>query len=538
MAVESVEIVLNGVDNATPVMDKVTQKLVDNENKYISKLKEQLIAQTQGAEAAEQFKLAEMGFSEETQKAAAAIRDQIEAVKSHQAEIDKAQSKTEKSGKSAESVLASIGLEAGGFGDYLVDFEGIADTLESMSPRLAGIAGTLKTLAPAALGFATAWASLEVGKQLGDWLFGATQFREELERTSRQINEMRQQETEKKKTGFENDIAVAGIAIDDDTRNRQLDEVQARIQRNMELEAQGVQDQIAYVNQLREEYANAASIDRAALEQNLAIAVNDLESRTAGLQELTDQQRDLTEQRQREAAITSASNQVEQQKAINEYIKSTREEAAQFNQEGESMEARHAREAQQLKEMLANTENLRYSDKAVAELALEKRQQAEREAAARKEALETVEETRKKLEEQNQINNDYLQGLQLQNTELTKGKRAAEELKAEFAGVSKETIEQGREMAIQNELLQAQKQLTDEQKKKDEERQKALAVPTAPLQAMQSRLLSRVSTGGGDRVAKATEKTAELTAEIERLQREQLDLQKRRGITELAVVEG
>ena len=538
MAVEPVEIVLQGVDNASGTIEKVNQKLVSSEEKYISKLKEQLIALQEGAAAAEQFKLAEMGFSEETQKAAAAIRDQIEAVKSHQAEIDKAQSKTEKSGKSAESVLASIGLEAGGFGDYLVDFEGIADTLESMSPRLAGIAGTLKTLAPAALGFATAWASLEVGKQLGDWLFGATQFREELERTSRQINEMRQQETEKKKTGFENDIAVAGIAIDDDTRNRQLDEVQARIQRNMELEAQGVQDQIAYVNQLREEYANAASIDRAALEQNLAIAVNDLESRTAGLQELTDQQRDLTEQRQREAAITSASNQVEQQKAINEYIKSTREEAAQFNQEGESMEARHAREAQQLKEMLANTENLRYSDKAVAELALEKRQQAEREAAARKEALETVEETRKKLEEQNQINNDYLQGLQLQNTELTKGKRAAEELKAEFAGVSKETIEQGREIAIQNELLESQKQLAEEQKKKDEERKKALSAPIAPLQAVQSRLLTRVSTGGGDRVAKATEKTAELTAEIERLQREQLDLQKRRGITELAVVEG
>ena len=55
MAAESVEIVLNGVDNATPVMDKVTQKLVDNENKYISKLKEQLIALEQGAEAAERF---------------------------------------------------------------------------------------------------------------------------------------------------------------------------------------------------------------------------------------------------------------------------------------------------------------------------------------------------------------------------------------------------------------------------------------------------------------------------------------------------
>jgi hypothetical protein len=105
-------------------------------------------------------------------------------------------------------------------------------------------------------------------------------------------------------------------------------------------------------------------------------------------------------------------------------------------------------------------------------------------------------------------------------------------------GISEEVILQGRELSIQNELLENQKKLADEQKKKDEERQKAFAQPTAPLQAMQSRLLSRVSTGGGDRVAKATEKTAELTAEIERLQREQLELQKRRGVTELAIVEG
>jgi hypothetical protein len=133
---------------------------------------------------------------------------------------------------------------------------------------------------------------------------------------------------------------------------------------------------------------------------------------------------------------------------------------------------------------------------------------------------------------------DYLAALQIRNEELMNGKRAADEMKASMAGISEEVILQGRELSIQNELLETQKQLADEQKKKDEERQKAFAQPTAPLQAMQSRLLSRVSTGGGDRVAKAAEKTAELTAEIERLQREQLDLQKRRGVTELAIVEG
>jgi hypothetical protein len=134
--------------------------------------------------------------------------------------------------------------------------------------------------------------------------------------------------------------------------------------------------------------------------------------------------------------------------------------------------------------------------------------------------------------------NDYLAALQIQNEELKNGKRAADEMKASMAGISDEVILQGRELSIQNELLSAQKQLAEEQKKKDEERQKALAQPTAPLQAMQSRLLSRVSTGGGDRVAKASEKTAELTAEIEKLQREQLELQKRRGVLELATMEG
>ena len=145
---------------------------------------------------------------------------------------------------------------------------------------------------------------------------------------------------------------------------------------------------------------------------------------------------------------------------------------------------------------------------------------------------------KKAQEDQQKKEGDYLAALRLRNEELMNGKRAAEELKAQQAGISEEVILQGRELSIQNDLLEAQKKLADEQKKKDEERQKAFAQPTAPLQAVQSRLLSRVSTGGGDRVAKASEKTAELTAEIEKLQREQLELQKRRGVTELAVVEG
>jgi hypothetical protein len=132
-------------------------------------------------------------------------------------------------------------------------------------------------------------------------------------------------------------------------------------------------------------------------------------------------------------------------------------------------------------------------------------------------------------EDQAKRNKDYLENLAAQNMELTKGKRAAEEYRAELSGISKATIEAGREVAIQNELLDAQSQLAQEQKKTEEERRKKLAEPTPNLQATESRLLSRVATGGGDRMTQAAEKTADLTEKIEKLQQELLTEQRKKG---------
>ena len=96
----------------------------------------------------------------------------------------------------------------------------------------------------------------------------------------------------------------------------------------------------------------------------------------------------------------------------------------------------------------------------------------------------------------------------------------------------------GQAMEIENDLLAARAELAKQQQEENKKRQESLSAPVPQLQAVQSRLLTRVNTGGGDRVAKASEKTAALTEQIEKLQREQLDLQKRRGVLELATMEG
>lgn len=141
-----------------------------------------------------------------------------------------------------------------------------------------------------------------------------------------------------------------------------------------------------------------------------------------------------------------------------------------------------------------------------------------------------MDDEQKARDEQVKKDQSYIDGLKARNIELLNGKQAAEEFKAALAGVTEETIAAGREMAIQNELLEAQKQLADEEKRQDEEAQKKLGQPAPQLQAMQSRLLTRSGNNPNDRAIKANEKTAELTAKIERLQQEQLaELRKNKG---------
>jgi len=158
----------------------------------------------------------------------------------------------------------------------------------------------------------------------------------------------------------------------------------------------------------------------------------------------------------------------------------------------------------------------------------QERQAAEKQAYA--DMKKSIEDTQRAMEQQAQKDKAYLDNLKQRNIELTKGKQAAEEFKAAQSGVSQEIIEQGRQLAIQNDLLAAQKELADEQQRQDEEARKKLGTPAPQLQAMQSRLLSRSGVNPNDRAVKANEKVAELTAKIERLQQEQLaELRKNKG---------
>jgi hypothetical protein len=150
MAVEPVEIVLQGVDNASGTIDKVTQKLVSNEEKYISKLKEQLIAQTEGAVAAERFKLAQMGFSEATIEAAAALKQEIEAAK----EAEKAQEELEKKKK---------------------------EQLDTAKKKFNDIKGLYSEAA--GLG-------VQIGEGINEWILGASAFRMQMERINAENKKM------------------------------------------------------------------------------------------------------------------------------------------------------------------------------------------------------------------------------------------------------------------------------------------------------------------------------------------------------------
>jgi hypothetical protein len=493
MAAESVEIVLNGVDNATPVMDKVTQKLVDNENKYISKLKEQLIALEQGAEAAERFKLSEMGFAEETINSAMAIKQQIEALKQAGQQIEQTGVEMQKTGSSfkdtseaSQKVSSTFSKAFGALGlselaAFTSEIGGLSGQLKEMEEAGKKGGDAFKGLAVAGMAIAAVTASWKIGTLIADWVYQTEELNRRMKETLELMSQQASFANDKTSKQFQMQMDLANAALTEEQRLSELAAVRAAKNKEFkEAEQQLIKEERDLQSALANDVLGYGTEDNAAAEEAVKIAKDRLK--------LLKEQKDEVEK-----AIRGPSEN-EQELTARQKAKELQKEAAD-----EALAA----EQRQFQEWSKNWDDQKKAQ----------------------------EDLRKK-------EDDYLAALQIRNEELMNGKRAADEMKASMAGISEEVILQGRELSIQNELLEAQKQLADEQKKKDEERQKAFAQPSAPLQAMQSRLLSRVSTGGGDRVAKATEKTAELTAEIERLQREQLDLQKRRGVTELAIVEG
>jgi hypothetical protein len=387
---------------------------------------------------------------------------------------------------------ADTGQKLSGVFGKIFESLGLSE-LQAYSGEFSNISGQMKELgdagekggagmmiAKAGIAAAVAAASFNLGKMIGEWVFETERWKQALKDALDEVNKGEQQVREKLDKQFQLRLQIAQAAGSDDQKASELKTLQEQIQRD-------IQFQQDFVRMREQELAAAEAGNYFGMSQgDVDKAKADLENERKKLELLKEQNQEVQDIR----------NPSAEQQMLDARLKSN-EEAKKAADEALAAEQR------QFQEWSKN-----WDDK-------EKAQQ-----------------------DQKKRDDDYLNALKVQNEELTKGKRAAEELKAQQAGISEEVILQGRELSIQNDLLETQKQLADEQKKKEEERQKAFAQPTAPLQAMQSRLLSRVSTGGGDRVAKATEKTAELTAEIERLQREQLELQKRRGVTELAIVEG
>tara|TARA_R110000868_G_scaffold290945_3_gene551167 strand:+ start:2502 stop:3752 length:1251 start_codon:yes stop_codon:yes gene_type:complete len=365
--------------------------------------------------------------------------------------------------------------------------------LQAFSGEFGNISGQMKELgdagekggagmmiAKAGIVAAVAAASFNVGKMIGDWALETEKWKQSLKDALDEANKGEQQVREKLDKQFQLRLKIAEAAGSDDQKAQELKTLQEQIQRDIKFQ----QD---FVKMREQELASAEAGNYFGMTQgDVDKAKADLDNERKKLDLLKEQNQEVQDIRNPSAEQQMLDARVKS----NEEAKKAADEALQSQQ-------------RQFQEWSKN-----WDDQKKAQEDLQKKE------------------------------DDYLAALQIRNEELMNGKRAADEMKASMAGISEEVILQGRELSIQNDLLEAQKKLADEQKKKDEERQKAFAQPTAPLQAVQSRLLSRVSTGGGDRVAKASEKTAELTAEIEKLQREQLELQKRRGVTELAVVEG
>lgn len=532
MAVESVEIVLNGVDNASPVVDKVSQKLIANEDKYISKLREQLIAQTQGAEAAERFKLAEMGFSEAAIESAVALKQQIEAAK----EAARAQDELEKQTREAtEAQQEQAGAGGGGFGQ--------------MAGQAQEFGAQLKQ------GFGTIQQFIGPAEELTKLLTGQVAWQMKMNRLMDDHQRQVDFNLKKKQEDLDVQIQIANLQSDEATRREMLLNLQSQM--TDELAAQR-----ALVDQMNQTSEDAAGSFGGRLQELAEYATMGFYNNNEDEQIV---QNILEEERKRLAALEAQKEQLDEQlKTENEQLRIAREKAEaeqrraqasktaeeelnrmraeirELNDPGENerrrveemFNAEGVTDAQRMElENLQATraeaeERFRVEQEGRDEMraAIEATRQAERDAYA--EMKKAIEDTQKAMQQQAERDEDYLNNLRQRNIELTQGKEAAAEFAAAQRGVSEEAIAQGRAIAEQNKQLEEQAKLEADRKKEEEKAAKASPSLNAPqLQAMQSRLLSRSGQSNlGERQAKASEKVAELTVKIETLQRDHSNL--------------
>jgi hypothetical protein len=404
--------------------------------------------------------------------------------------------------------------------------------LQSFSGEFGNISGQMKELgdagekggagmmiAKAGIVAAVAAASFNVGKMIGDWALETEKWKQSLKDALDEANKGEQQVREKLDKQFQLRLKIAEAAGNEDQKAQELKTLQEQIQRD-------IQFQQEFVKMREQELASAEAGNYFGMTQgDVDKAKADLDNERKKLDLLKEQNQEVQDIRnpsaeQQQLAARQAAN--EKEKQAQAAILDLKKQIAQMG------------DPQKLAQQTILAQAVNEEQRKELELLIQQRDAAQAKNEAEKEAYaefrKAADDARKEYEDRLAKEEDYLGALQIRNEELTKGKRAAEEMKASMAGISDEVIIQGRELSIQNDLLDAQQQLADEQKKKDEERQKAFAQPTAPLQAMQSRLLSRSGNNPNDRAVKANEKVAELTEKIERLQQEQLaELRKNKG---------
>jgi hypothetical protein len=368
-------------------------------------------------------------------------------------------------------------------------------------------------------------AAVQVGGMIADWIYDTEAWGKRMQEVISEAGKQADFLAKKRQQQFNQQFQMASLATSPEQQQQEMAALAASVNQQIAQQAQSLQDSLADLKAVQAR-RTGTRLDDAGYQAELQAATELVMIETNRINQLKEQQKQVQNfyrlPTEAEAELKRRQEYAAKEQAAAKTLRDLQLEVAKIRDpakaEREVILAQAANEEQRsaLEFML----NMRDAAK----------ERADAEAEGRAEMKAAIEETRRAMEQQAKTDKDYLERLRLQNVELTQGKRAADELRAAQSGVSEEVIAQGRQLSIQNDLLEAQKQLADEQKRQDEEVQKKLGQPAPQLQAMQSRLLTRSGNNPNDRAIKANEKTAELTAKIERLQQEQLaELRKNKG---------
>lgn len=517
MAAESVQIILEGVDQASPAFSSVSRK---------------------------------MDQTAATSKKLAGIFSQI---------------------------FGSVGLDS--LANFTDEFSRLSGQMKELGEAgKKGGAGML--VAKAGIVAAVVAASFKVGTMIADWIYKTEEWNLKMQQTLSNISKQSSFANTKTQQQFDMQMQLAEAALTEEQRlaelenirakkNKEVEEAKRRLaqeradleeaiandtfgygQEDNEISKEGVriaEERLELLQQQQREVGKAIS-GPTAKEEELAqrLAVKKAEEEILSIQKEVDSLRDPAAA-EREAILAKAVT--DEQRAQLELILQKKEaiiaEAAgaeaikKLQQEIAELQNPEQAERDLILAQAANDEQRKELELLIAQKeAVKERQKAEQEAAD--EYQRRMDDLQASMAEQAQRDEEYLNNLKARNLELTKGKEAADEFRALQAGVSETAIEEGRALVEQNKAIEERLKMEEEKKKEEEKGKKELnKTPDSEvqrLQAMESRLLSRAPGGGGDRIAKATEKTAEAASQTAVMQKEMLTMQKRWSIKELAVI--